>query len=76
MWKMQTTVNKNLYDAGYYLEGEGNRVDIVDPWGEKCQEIFFLGEDILIMWDCGYQWSTSIREILVGADGKPYIDCN
>lgn len=65
MWKMRTIVDKNLYDEGYWLEGEGNRVDIVGPEG-KCFEIFFFGEDILIMCEKNAGGKTlSIKYILV-----------
>lgn len=75
MWKMRTIVDKNLYDEGYWLEGEGNRVDIVGPEG-KCFEIFFFGEDILIMCEKKCWWKNVIYQIYISDDdGKPAIYC-
>ncbi|MCI8640733.1 MAG: hypothetical protein HFJ59_02520 [Clostridia bacterium] len=43
MWEMKTKILKELYDNGYYLTGEYNRVDIINPNGDKSLEIFFFG---------------------------------
>lgn len=75
MWKMQTTVNAELYDNGYYLTGEDNRVDIVDSEGNKYFEIFFFGKgNILIMSESDCYWAEHIWEIFVSDDdGEPTI---
>lgn len=77
MWKMATTVSKELYDKGYWLEGEGNRVDVVAPTGKKCFEIFFLGKnDVRVrkVMEGKEHWKVEkIFEISIREDGTPQV---
>ena len=66
MWEMKTKILKELYDNGYYLTGEYNRVDIINPNGDKSLEIFFFGlSDIRIRKD---------RNIFLDEEGEVRIE--
>lgn len=74
MWQMKTQI-KDLYENGYYLTGKYNRVDIIDPFGNKVIEIFFFGsKDIRIR--KGKCWWTvnEIFNIVLDENGQPTVE--
>lgn len=56
-------ISKTLYEQGYHLEGEKNRIDVVKNSGMKCCEILFIGKEILIMTSVDFIWVNRIDEI-------------
>lgn len=71
---MRTRVSEELYNEGYWLDGKGNQVDLIGPEG-KVFEIFFLGEDILVMCERTHWWCNIIYEIFITDDRIPTICC-
>lgn len=74
MWEMATIIDPKLYEEGYRLDGEGNRVDVVDLKGKKYFEIFFFGNhDIRIRKQMECWKVEKIFGITVGKNKKPEI---
>lgn len=74
MWEMATTIDKELYEEGYRLSGEKNRVDIIDSKGKKYFEIFFFdSNDIRIRKQMEYWKVEKIFRITVEENKKPEI---
>lgn len=58
-----TKVSEEFYNQGYKLDGEGMRIDIINPEGKKEYEIFFLEDDVLIMNRYGFEFVGDLYEI-------------
>ncbi len=75
MWEMKTKILKELYDNGYYLTGEYNRVDIINPNGDKSLEIFFFGLSDIRIRKVKQWWTTDeMFNIFLDEEGEVRIE--
>lgn len=51
-------IAKEVYESGYQITGENNRIDIINPERKKECEIFFFEDNILIMTLNIVKWTT------------------
>lgn len=66
-----TKISKEFYDYGFKLDGERNRIDIINPYNEKVCEIFFFENGVLIM-SREHVWTA---KGILGIYPGPRIEC-
>lgn len=66
-------ISEELYDSGYRIDGEGRRVNIINPENKICRELFFFNKEVLMMSSDDFQWANGVERIFMD-QGEPRIE--